>query len=116
MKALSSIRQPHAEAIMRGVKPIEYRSTSSTNVRGKVYIYASLGRYTPEEEAEMMRMLRHTTWQCDDLPVASLIGTVDLGTARATKGTTTGMFAIPERATELVKPTKHPQPIWFNPF
>ena len=42
MKALS-IRQPHAEAIMRGVKPIEYRFRS-TNVRGKIYIYASTGR------------------------------------------------------------------------
>jgi len=39
-----SIRQSHAEAIMRGVKPIEYRSRV-TEVRERVYIYASFGRY-----------------------------------------------------------------------
>ncbi len=52
MRVLST-RQPHAEAIMRGVKPLEFRSRS-TKVRGRVYVYAALGRYTPEEEAEMM--------------------------------------------------------------
>ncbi len=43
MRALS-IRQPHAEAIMRRVKPIEYR-TRPTHIRERVYIYAGLGRY-----------------------------------------------------------------------
>ena len=43
MRALS-IRQPHAEAIMHGAKPIEFRSRP-THVRGRVHIYASLGRY-----------------------------------------------------------------------
>src|SRR5262245_60102384 len=52
MRALS-IRQPHAEAIMRGVKKTEYRS-GPTNVRGRVLIYAGLGRYPADEEAEMM--------------------------------------------------------------
>ena len=52
MRALS-IRQPHAEAIMRGVKTIEYRSRA-TRIRGRIYIYASLGRYSSDEEAEML--------------------------------------------------------------
>ena len=52
MRALS-IRQPHAEAILRGVKTTEYRSRA-TKIRGRIYIYASLGRYGPEVEAEMM--------------------------------------------------------------
>jgi hypothetical protein len=43
LRALS-IRQPHAEAIMRGTKKIEYRS-GPTKIRGDIYIYASLGRY-----------------------------------------------------------------------
>ena len=42
---------PTPEAILRGVKPIEFRSRP-TNVRGRIYIYAALGRYSPEEEAE----------------------------------------------------------------
>jgi hypothetical protein len=39
MKALS-IRQPHAEQILRGKKKIEYRNMP-TNKRERVYIYAS---------------------------------------------------------------------------
>jgi len=39
MRALS-IRQPHAEAIMRGIKKIEYRS-GPTKTRGRIHIYAS---------------------------------------------------------------------------
>lgn len=69
MKALS-IRQPHAEAIMRGVKPIEFRSRR-TDMRGR--ITGSGGNYE---------------WHVRN----------------------------PERATELLKPTKRPQPIWFSPF
>ena len=53
MKALS-IRQPHAEAIMRGVKPIVIQS-HITNVLGRICIYASLRRYRAEEEAEMLQ-------------------------------------------------------------
>ena len=41
-----SIRQPYAEMILRGIKKIEYR-TMRTNIRGRVYIYASL---TPGSE------------------------------------------------------------------
>ncbi len=36
-----SIRQPYAEAILRGDKTIEYRS-QNTDIRERVYIYASL--------------------------------------------------------------------------
>ena len=52
MRALS-IRQPHAEAIMRGVKKIEYRS-GPTRIRGRVYVYTSLRRSSVEDESEMM--------------------------------------------------------------
>ncbi len=38
---------------MRGVKTIEYRSRA-TRIRGRVYIYASLGRYSLNEEATML--------------------------------------------------------------
>ena len=42
MRALS-ICQPHAEAILRGVKTTEYRSRA-TKIRGRTYIYASQRR------------------------------------------------------------------------
>src|SRR5205809_702044 len=45
MRALS-IRQPHAERILRGTKTAEYRSRP-TGIRERVYIYASLTPATP---------------------------------------------------------------------
>jgi hypothetical protein len=85
MKALS-IRQPHAEAIMRGVKPIiEFRSRP-TKVRERIYIYASLGRYTSEEEATMMEMYGIDDVACDDLPRGVPIGTVELWNCTGSAG------------------------------
>lgn len=37
-----SIRQPYVEDILRGKKKYEYRSRP-TQIRGRVYLYASLG-------------------------------------------------------------------------
>lgn len=106
-----SIRQPHAEAIMRGVKKIEYRS-APTKIRGRILIYASLGRYSAKDEAKMMADYRIKDMACDDLPRGVLIGSVELfdcdgGDWRVRK---------PERAEKLVQPTKQPQPVWFYPF
>lgn len=114
MKALS-IRQPHAEAIMRGVKSIEFRSRP-TKIRERVFIYASLGRYSPEEEAKMLAMYGISDVACDDLPRGVLIGTVELWDCTGGDGDYRWHVRNPERAEKLVQPTKHPQPIWFNPF
>ena len=106
-----SIRQPHAEAIMRGVKKIEYRSRT-TKIRGRIYIYASLGRYSNEEEADMMAEYGIDDLACDDLPRGVVIGTVELHDCDE------GDWHLrePERATTLREPKSHPQPVWFNPF
>ena len=48
-----SVRQPHAEAVVRGVKKIDYRS-GPIRLRGRVLIYAGLGRYSAADEDEMM--------------------------------------------------------------
>ena len=114
MKALS-VRQPDAEAIMRGVKPIEYRSCL-TNVRGRIYIYASTRRYRAEEEAEMLQMYGIGDVNVDDLPHGILIGTIELWDCTGSGGKYEWHFRNPERAAELLKPTKTPRPIWFNPF
>ena len=76
MKALS-IRQPHAEAIMRGTKTSEYRSGPTKN-RGRILIYASLGRDDREYEDKMMIQYRITDIICDDLARGVLIGSVEL--------------------------------------
>lgn len=110
MRALS-IRQPHAEAILRGVKPTEFRS-KATKIRGRIYIYASLGRYSDEDEADMMADYGITDVTCDELPRGVLVGTVELHDCDE------GDWHLrkPERLKELLKPAKHPQPVWFNPF
>ncbi|HQZ67256.1 MAG TPA: ASCH domain-containing protein [Planctomycetaceae bacterium] len=106
-----SIRQPHAEAIMRGVKKIEYRS-GPTKIREKIFVYASLGRYSAADEADMMQEYGIDDMACDDLPRGVIIGTVELydcdeGDWRLRK---------PVRAATLRKPKGRPQPVWFKPF
>ena len=114
MRALS-IRQPHAEAIMRGVKKIEYRSRP-TKIRGRIQIYASLWRYSADEESEMLADYRIKNVSSDDLPRGVLIGTVELIDCTAGDGEFEWHLRKPERAKRLRKPNKHPQPVWFNPF
>jgi hypothetical protein len=106
-----SIRQPHAEAILRGVKKIEYRS-GPTKIRGRILIYASLGRYSAEAEAEMMSQYGINDVTCDDLPRGVLVGSVELYKCEG------GNWHVrnPERAGKLVQPTNQPQPVWFYPF
>lgn len=114
MKALS-IRQPHAEAIMRGIKAAEF-CTRATNVRGRIYIYASRNRYHVEEEAKILEMYGIGDVNSDDLPRGVVIGTVELWNCTGFGGKYEWHFCHPERATELLKPTKRPGGVWFNPF
>lgn len=106
-----SIRQPHAEAIMRGVKKTEFRS-GRTKIRGRIFIYASLGRYPKGDEEDMMAEYGIDDVACDDLPRGVIIGTVDLHDCEE------GDWHVkePERAKTLRKPKHHPQPVWFRPF
>lgn len=106
-----SIRQPHAEAIMRGVKKTEFRS-GPTKIRERIYIYASLGRYSDDDEAALMAKYGIEDVACDDLPRGVVIGTVDLHDCDG------GDWHVrePERAKTLKKPRNHPQPVWFKPF
>ncbi len=70
-----SIRQPHAEAIFRGIKETEFRSVA-TKIRGRILIYAGLGRYSDEDESEMMDEYGITDVACDDLPRGVALGVV----------------------------------------
>jgi hypothetical protein len=106
-----SVRQPHAEAIMRGTKTIEYRS-GPTRIRGRIFIYAGLGRYSAADESKMMAEYGIDDVACDDLPRGVIIGTVEL--YACDKGE--WYLRNPQRAKRLKKPTKHPQPVWFYPF
>ena len=102
-----SVRQPFAEQIMRGTKKIEYRSIV-TNIRGRVYIYASL---KPKIEA-FKKMGREP----GDFPVGVLVGTVEVTGCEDKPKSYEWTLAKPQRLKKLIKPETHPQPVWFKPF
>ena len=114
MNALS-IRQPYAEAIMRGVKAVEFRSLP-TNARGRVYVYATIGRFSGGQEAELLERHGIDDVICDDLPRGVLVGTVELWDCTGTDGDYHWHLRHPRRAKKLLKPTGRPQPTWFKPF
>ena len=99
-----SIRQPWAELIMLGEKDTEYRSRA-TNVRGRIAIYASLSNEDLEDAEEYGLSL-------DKLPRGVIIGTVELFDCDE------GNWKLrePQRLATPLKPTAHPQPVWFYPF
>jgi hypothetical protein len=114
MRALS-IRQPHAEAILRGVKRIEYRNRL-THIRGRIFIYAALGRYSADDEAAMMAGYRIADCVCDELARGVLVGSVELYDCTGKDEDFHWHVRNPERAKRPRKPTNRPQPSWFFPF
>lgn len=107
MRALS-IRQPYAEQILRGTKPVEYRSRR-TNIRERVYIYASM---TPSHA----QAWEDIGMQPGDLPTGVLVGTVEITNCTVTPEGYGWHLAKPERLKRKMKPKNHPQPAWFYPF
>lgn len=99
-----SIRQPWAELIMLGEKDTEYRSRA-TSVRGRIAIYASLSTENLEDAEEYDLSI-------DRLPRGVIIGTVELFDCDE------GDWKLrePKRLATPLKPTAHPQPVWFYPF
>jgi hypothetical protein len=90
---------------------VEYRS-AATSIRGRIYVYASLGRYSADDEAELMREYKIKDARCEDLPRGVLVGTVELYDSDGGEW----YLRTPERAKRLRKPQHKAQPVWFNPF
>jgi hypothetical protein len=107
MRALS-IRQPYAEQILRGNKKIEYRSRP-TNIRERVYIYASL---TPgySEDWDAMQM------QPGDLPSGVLVGTVEIIDCRGKPGDYEWLLTKPDRLKRNLNRRSIPSPYGSIPF
>ena len=80
-----------------------------TNVRGRVYIYASLGRYSRGEEDELAE---EYGLDIDSLPRSLIVGSVELFACDG------GEWSLrnPERLARPLKPRRRPQPTWFRPF
>ncbi|MEI7847133.1 MAG: ASCH domain-containing protein [Chloroflexota bacterium] len=108
-----SIRQPYAEAILRGIKKIEYRS-QPTRIRGRVYLYASLQFGNVDLYPELRDEL-------EELPKGFLLGTVEIVACYKLRYWNRPTeyewhLANPERLSVPLKPERRPQPVWFKPF
>lgn len=108
MRALS-IRQPYAEQILLGTKKIEYRSRPTSIICERFYIYASL---TPGPKRDFRRM----GLELGDLPIGVLVGTVKIKKCKGKPGDYKWHLKSPKRLKQKLRPKKHPQPVWFNPF
>ena len=107
-----SIRQPWAELILRGVKVEEFRSRR-TNVRGRIFLYASLGRYNAADEAAWG--VEHTI-DINALPRGLIVGTVELYGCAGAYDDWLWRLRLPERLPVPRKPTRRPNPVWFYPW
>ena len=140
MRALS-IRQPYAELILRGIKPIEFRSRPTRIIGERFYIYASqqwasgklfLEGCRPSAESGQ-KVWSHDLampgdepqpWMTElanmlilkDLPTGVIVGSAVIEeVTRGSKYFEWHLGGI-ERAKRLRKPKGHPQPVWFTPF
>lgn len=116
LRALS-IRQPYAEQILNGTKVIEYRSVK-TNIRERVYIYASLSMGDRDEIAAGAEALDKTIDEFKKIPRGVLVGSVELVDCVGEQGDFEWHLENPIRFKSPLKPNpnEHPQPIWFYPF
>lgn len=105
-----SIRQPHAEAILRGTKKRELRKMP-TNIRETVWIYASRkadgrdARYRIEKDPE-------------DLPRGVIVGTVDIVGCRKNDDPEYKFAYIlknPRRLPRVKRPTNDARPVFWRP-
>lgn len=121
------IRQPWAELILRGIKTLEIRSTS-TRIRGPIYIYAS--RRPSTLPAAQTAIKKHRL-QLDELPTGLLVGSVELVDSTPARGRDAPAACVPREylnrrhAWHLANPRRFKQPVevrylpygvWFYPF
>lgn len=102
MRAIS-IRQPWADHILDGIKTTEFRSIN-TRIRGRVYIYASM---KPDGK-------EYVKWWA--LPTGKIVGSVEIVGSKKIDGAYHWFLRNPRRLKRPIKPKKHPQPVFFNPF
>lgn len=113
MRALS-VRQPWAELILQGEKEAEYRSMA-TKIRGTVYLYASLGKYTRDLMDEFSEELGFDVY---DLDRGVLIGTVEVYDCEEDDDGYAWLLRNPVRFKKplAINQGVQPQPAWFYPF
>jgi len=104
-----SVRQPHVEAIFRGIKKIEYRRDATTR-RGRILIYSA--KLFADDLPRWVKKYGFEKVNLDELPRGVVVGSVELYHCEG------GDWHLrhPVRAKVLRQPTGRPQPIWFTPF
>jgi hypothetical protein len=109
-----SIRQPWAEMILRGTKKMEYRSRK-TNVRGPVYLYASLTRAVDDDECQ-----KHVGCTWEELDRGKLVGIIRITGCRKLANGDFGWVVEPvkrlDKPIKPIKPETRPMPSFFYPF
>lgn len=143
MRALS-IRQPYAEAILRGVKTIEFRSRPTRVVGEPFYIYASKTKVRVPAAGKLpgngiawsndlaMPGDNPPAWMLElaemlilgKLPTGVIVGTAAIshvtGPLPPTPACPTPLYewhlTRVERLEHHRKPARQPQPVWFHPF
>ena len=104
-----SIRQPYIKMILDGTKKIEYRSRR-TNIRERIYLYASL---TVEKE-----VCEDEGYDAAKLPTGVIVGSVEIvDCTEEGRNDFEWHLANPERLSAFLKPRNQPQPgIWRPQF
>ncbi|NYF89707.1 ASCH domain-containing protein [Tunturiibacter empetritectus] len=109
-----SVKQPFAEQILRGSKRYEYR-TVPTNIRERVYIYASL---KPRREEEFWRKMDKSAEQ---LPKGKIVGSVqivgciEIAGCKSNRKEFAYKLANPKRLRTHLVPTNQPGPVFWRP-
>ena len=103
-----SIRQPFVEQILRGSKRLDYRSVP-TNIRERVYLYASL---KPRMEPENWRGMKTTP---DKLPKGMIVGSVEIVDCKPHRYGFAHKLANPRRLRSPLNAVNHPNPLWWRP-
>src|SRR5690349_10024592 len=106
-----SIRQPWVELILSGEKQTEYRSRP-TNIRGRVFIYASL---TP---AESLTGWEKIGKQPGELPTGQIVGTVEIADCvwDAERKCYAYLLEAPKRLAKPLFAKNQPQPVFWRPI
>ena len=106
-----SIRQPYVELILQGKKTEEYRSMP-TNIRERVYLYASLRPAENEEEG-----WNDAGFDVGELPTGLIVGTVEIADCRWDYDLDCFAYSLerPLRLEGYLKALNQPQPRFWLP-
>lgn len=105
-----SIKQPYVEQILRGTKNIEYR-TVRTNIRERVYIYASI------KPAKNEGAWRDVWRKPGELPTGAILGTVEIVDCRLSRSGDGYHYVLarPKRLRTPRRARNQPQPVFWRP-